>query len=83
VSSDEIELAGSKLSVNGEVLKNSMGQEYRFSKGELNMLKLYIKDKHIPKDTFFLFGDNVSVSTDSRKFGAVSANDFLGKFEKK
>lgn len=81
ISDDLIEVIGSKLSVNGEILKNSVGKEYIFSTGEMNMLKLYIKDSHIPQNTFFLFGDNVSVSTDSRKFGAVSAVDFLGKFE--
>ena len=81
ISDDEVEIVGSKMSVNGEFLRNSVGQEYNFSKGEINMLKLYIKDKHIPEETYFLFGDNVSVSTDSRKFGAVSANDFLGRFD--
>ena len=81
ISEDEVEIIGKKINVNGEILKNSMEQEYVFSDGEIKMLSLYIKDKHIPKKTFFLFGDNVSLSTDSRKFGAVSPNDFLGKFE--
>jgi hypothetical protein len=44
------------------------------------MLSLYIRDGRIPKDSFFIFGDNVVESTDSRKFGAVAASDFLGKF---
>lgn len=81
ISEDEVEIIGKKINVNGEILKNSVEQEYVFSNGEIKMLSLYVKDKHIPKKTFFLFGDNVSVSTDSRKFGAVSSNDFLGKFE--
>lgn len=83
VSEDEVEFYGSKLRVNGEILKNSSGRDYSFKKGEINMLKLYIQDAHIPENTYFLFGDNVSISTDSRKFGAVSSVDFLGKFEEK
>ncbi len=80
-SEDDLEIVGKKIHVNGEVLKNSADQEYIFSDGELKMLKLYIKDKRIPQKTYFLFGDNIDISTDSRKFGAVSPNDFLGKFE--
>ncbi len=78
---DEVEIIEDKMMVNGAFLKNSADQEYSFSEGEVKMLALYIKNKRIPKNTCFLFGDNVDVSTDSRKFGAVSKNDFLGKFE--
>lgn len=80
-SEDTIEIVGTKMHVNDEELVNSVGSAYTFSKPEINMLNLYIREGHIPTNTFFLFGDNVSVSTDSRKFGAVSPTDFLGKFE--
>jgi signal peptidase I len=45
------------------------------------MLEMFIHDGHIPKDTYFILGDNVNNSKDSRLFGAVSSADFLGKFE--
>jgi len=77
---DEVEIVDDKLKINGEILKNSAGQEYIFRTVEMKMLNLYIKDKYIPKNSFLIFGDNINDSTDSRKFGAVSANDFLGKF---
>lgn len=80
LSDDEVVLENNSMLVNGEILKNSAGQDYHFSEGELKMLGLYIKDGHIPANTCFLFGDNTEVSTDSRKFGAVSPVDFLGKF---
>jgi signal peptidase I len=80
LSSDEVEIEGTKLKVNGEFLKNSKGDEYSFTEQQLAIIGLYIKDKHIPENSFFIFGDNVSDSKDSRKFGAVSSRDFLGKF---
>lgn len=77
---DEIEVLQNALKINGSLLKNSAGQTYIFTPGELNLINLYIRDRHIPKDSYLLFGDNVSNSIDSRKFGAVSLEDFLGKF---
>ena len=77
---DIIEIAGNKLKINSEILKNSAEEEYIFSLRELKMLQLYIKNSHIPKDSFLIFGDNIHISTDSRRFGAVSASNFLGKF---
>lgn len=61
-------------------MTNSAGEGYGFTSGELAMLKLYIRDGHIPPDSYLLFGDNVRNSVDSRKFGAVSLDDFIGKF---
>jgi len=78
---DEVEIVDNQLQVNGEILKNSIEQEYRFSDAEVQMMKLYLREKHIPQNTFFLFGDNLNDSIDSRKFGAVSSKDFLGKFD--
>ena len=80
LSSDEVEVHGAKLKVNGEFLKNSKGSEYSFSEQQLAIMSLYIKNNHIPENSFFIFGDNISDSKDSRKFGAVSSRDFLGKF---
>ncbi len=44
------------------------------------MLGLYVKDGHIPPESYLIFGDNVMNSIDSRKFGAVSLENFKGRF---
>ena len=80
-SADEVEIKANNLYINGAILKNSAGTLYTFSESESNMLNIYIRNKHIPQNSYFVFGDNTGISTDSRKFGAVSAEDFLGKFE--
>ena len=76
----EIDPVGKTLKINGEYLANSVGARYSFTSGELRMLGLYVKDGKIPDDGYFIFGDNVKYSADSRKFWAVSKNDFYGKF---
>lgn len=76
---DRIEIKGTKIFINDSVMKNSKGQEYSFSKQELKMLGLYIKNGKIPSNSFLLFGDNTHSSLDSRKFGAVSQSNILGK----
>jgi signal peptidase I len=78
-SSDYVDIQDNKLLINGWIMKNSASQEYTFSKNEINMLSLYIDNGHIPANSYFIFGDNTQYSTDSRKFGAVSKDDFLGK----
>ena len=79
-SADKVEIFGGRLKINGEIMKNSVGQEYNFTEKEREIMGLYIKDGRIPQDSFLIFGDNIGDSADSRKFGAVSAEDFLGKF---
>lgn len=79
---DIVEIIEDKLIVNYEFLKNSENEGYIFSDSELKMLNLYINGGHLPKDSFFIFGDNIHSSRDSRDFGAVSKNDFLGKLIK-
>lgn len=80
-SSDFLQIKNNTLWINGEEYKNSGNQKYNFSKGELKMLQLYIKNNHLKKDTYFILGDNISNSRDSRKFGAISPQKILGKFE--
>ena len=77
---DEVELKGNKLYVNGQPIKNSEGRVYEFKSKALRMLSLYIIDKHIPKDSVFIFADNLDLEDviDSRTFGAVSKRDITG-----
>ena len=79
-SADKVEIFGGRLKINDEIMKNSAGQEYNFTGKEREIMGLYIKDGRIPPDSFLIFGDNIGDSADSRKFGAVSPEDFLGKF---
>jgi len=80
-SDDFLQIKNNELWINGEEYKNSGNQKYKFTKGELAMLQLYIKNNHLKKDTYFILGDNISNSRDSRKFGAISPKKILGKFE--
>ncbi len=80
-SKDFIQIKNNTLWINGIEHKNSANQKYHFNKNELNMFTLFIKNGHIPENTYFILGDNVSNSKDSRMFGAISSQDFLGKFE--
>ncbi|MFA4833450.1 MAG: signal peptidase I [Patescibacteria group bacterium] len=79
-SADKVEIFGGRLKINDEIMENSAGQEYNFTEKEREIMSLYIKNWHIPQDSFLIFGDNIGDSADSRKFGAVSIVDFLGEF---
>jgi signal peptidase I len=78
---DTIELSPQDwvMKVNDHPLKNSSGETYFFTAAELKLLGLYVSDKKLPKGAYFIFGDNVRESYDSRKFWAVSLPDFRGK----
>ena len=79
-SNDKVEIKNNQLYVNDSILVNSKWNTYNFSSAELSVMKMYIKDLHIPKDSYFIFWDNTSVSwLDSRKFWAVSSDDFIWK----
>jgi len=68
---DFLEIKDNNLVINGKVMKNSIKQVYSFQVNELKMLGLYIKGGYLPENTVFVFGDNIGVSKDSRKFGVV------------
>ncbi|MEA2113028.1 MAG: signal peptidase I [Patescibacteria group bacterium] len=76
---DFLEIKDVNLLINGKLMKNSEDQTYSFQTNELKMLGLYIKDGYLPKETVFVFGDNISDSKDSRNFGAVPENYILYK----
>ena len=76
---DFLEIKDKNLIINGEIMKNSVGNIYTFQPNELKMLGLYLKDGYLPKNTIFVFGDNVGASKDSRKFGAVPEDYVVGK----
>jgi signal peptidase I len=74
-------LPGGLLLVNGDTLRNSAGRLYQFTHGQSNMIRMYIRNGHIPGGTYLMFGDNVNISRDSRNFGVCSDKSIIGKFE--
>lgn len=77
---DILELKNNTLFVNDQEIKNSVWDSYDFTENEQTVLKMYIsKDNKIPKNSVFILWDNTQISTDSRKFGAVSLTDILWK----
>lgn len=68
---DTIEINNSEVYVNGDKIYES------YIKEEMN-LPYYLKLK-IPKDKFFVMGDNRNISLDSRYFGLVQGTDIQGK----
>ena len=82
-SENFLEIKNNTLFIENSEVQNSAGESYNFSESELRMLKMYISENnHLPENSYFVLGDNVHNSIDSRKFGAISAKNFLGKFEK-
>lgn len=68
---DILEINNSILYINGEKIYE------QYIKEEMN-IPYYLKLK-IPKDKFFVMGDNRNVSLDSRYFGLIQSEDIQGK----
>ena len=78
---ERIEFRNAHLLVNDEILKNSQGDAYVFSEKQKKMFGLYLKNGELVNNAYLIFGENIHNGLDSRRFGAVSADNFLGKFE--
>ena len=74
---------GNRLLINGEVAKNSFGEEYVLTESNYKMLSLYIDDYKgvIPQNSFIILGNAVGNSLDSRRFGLIDISDILGKVD--
>lgn len=73
---DHIEIKDSKLYINGEIYE----EDYISKSLEYEDFKLeYIGYDVIPKDMYFVLGDNRPDSMDSRKIGLVKKKDIEGK----
>jgi signal peptidase I len=77
---DILEIKDSNLLVNNAILKNSTGEPYVLDEQNKKMINLYIVEGKMRLDAYLIFGDNNS-SKDSRKFGAVGKEGFIGKFD--
>lgn len=77
---DKIFFKNSKLFINNKVLINSIWKEYVFSKEEEKLISLYIFNWLLKKWSYLIFWDNISNSSDSRKFWWIWKKDIVGKF---
>lgn len=67
---EHIEYKDNKLYINGKYVKENFKRNTETSDFEI--------DKKIPKDYYFVMGDNRDNSTDSRIIGFISKNDLEG-----
>ena len=70
----------SLMMVNGLALANSQDKPYKFSERQKSKMLVFIKNDSLIANSYLIFGDNGG--KDSRSFGAVGKNGFIGKFEK-
>ncbi|MDW8279769.1 MAG: signal peptidase I [bacterium] len=70
--------------INGEILKNSEGKNYKVDQIGYNILSLYINDYGgvIPAESYLILSNNPEMAVDSRRFGFVGKIDFIGKVVK-
>lgn len=69
----------STLLVNGQELKNSLGNPYSLSAQRRDVIEMYIEDYngHIPTDAYLLLWDDVSGTLDSTRFWLVHVSDIV------
>lgn len=79
IPGDIIKFESEQMFINAELMKNSIGEIYRFSPQEINLMKAYLHDGTLQLWAFFVFWDNVSHSLDSRKVWAVWIESFQAK----
>lgn len=75
---------GCTIHINSGVLKNSLGDSYRFSVRACDMLRLYERDfsSVIPRNSYLVLGNLQTGSQDSSRFGLISGKDILGRVER-
>ena len=76
---DIVKFTNKQMFINAQVLKNSTWAPYNFSENESKLLAAYLQDGKLQEGSFFVFGDNLTNSIDSRKIGAVGISNFRGK----
>lgn len=69
-----------RIIVNGKILRNSEGKEYRISKAASKRLELYSQSYPvIHKNDYLILGNLSGGSLDSSDFGLVNKTDFSGR----
>lgn len=71
-----------RIIVNGQSLKNSLGEFYQIPEAEIKMLKLYVRDYPIiPLNTYLILGNRTAGTLDATRFGLINKKDIIGKVE--
>ncbi|HOU45735.1 MAG TPA: signal peptidase I [Candidatus Pacearchaeota archaeon] len=80
---DRISLDKGRIVVNGEIVRNSEGQEYKLTAQEQKLINLYINDYKgiIPEDSYLIMGNKIG-SIGSNRLGLVGKEGVLGKLVK-
>ena len=79
---DKVFFSNSKLFINDKELKNSQNISYVFHQNEIKLIELYLDNKILKSNAYLIFWDNTLNSNDSRRFGAIGKNDFIGIIKK-
>jgi len=87
---DEIELRPDSkttstwnIVINGQILKNSFGQEYLLKQSRYKILNTYVRDYNgvIPSNAYLIM-NNSQTENDSASTGLIGAKDIAGKITK-
>lgn len=77
ISYNPVSLFSGEISVNGKYVETISRQSYNQILRSIG--KDYLLNFTVPKDKLLVFGDNRSVSHDSRAFGFIDEKDIIGK----
>lgn len=77
---DRLEFFDGQAKVNGEILKNSTGESYRFSSQSQQLLSLPLRDGKIQEGYFLVLSEEVGPEAfDSRQYGYVELEHLKGR----
>lgn len=81
VAGDTFAMRGDgRIILNGDVLRNALGQPYVLSSGRAQMIALYERDFGgvIPPDAYLVLGTMTGGGLDSTRLGLISHRDVVG-----
>lgn len=83
VPGDEIKIdkKTNTIKINGKKLVNSEKQEYIFKEQELKWFEIYMENEKIIENIYFIFGDNIYGSSDSRNFWPITLEWLVWKVD--
>jgi len=77
---DELEFAEGQVKLNGEILKNSLGEPYLFSEASQRVITIPLKDGKIPEGRFMVLSEEKGPAAfDVRQYGFVQKEHFKGR----
>jgi len=77
---DTLEFQDSQAKLNGEILKNSVGESYLFSERSQKIITIPLKDGKIQEGRYLILGEEKGPSAfDSRQFGFAEKEHLKGR----